>query len=71
MLLQTQEINSRILAGEAVRYSGVWDCFVRVTQEQGVLSFCECLKCMLSCFGLMCVVPTEIQSAKVAPPMIA
>ncbi|KAG5186685.1 mitochondrial carrier domain-containing protein [Tribonema minus] len=39
VLLQTQDINPRVVSGETIRYRGVWDCFVRVAGEQGILSF--------------------------------
>eukprot|EP01025_Chloroclados_australasicus_P016609 TRINITY_DN1836_c0_g1_i3.p1 TRINITY_DN1836_c0_g1~~TRINITY_DN1836_c0_g1_i3.p1 ORF type:complete len:373 (-),score=46.79 TRINITY_DN1836_c0_g1_i3:293-1411(-) len=39
LLLQTQDSNPRIKSGEIARYKGIVDCFVRVSAEQGVLSF--------------------------------
>lgn len=39
LLLQTQDSNPRIKSGEIPRYKGIIDCFVRVTAEQGILSF--------------------------------
>ena len=39
MLMQTQDANARVLSGEVLRYKGILDCFVRVSQEQELLSF--------------------------------
>jgi solute carrier family 25 (mitochondrial adenine nucleotide translocator), member 4/5/6/31 len=39
LLLQTQDSNPRIKSGEIPRYKGIIDCFVRVSSEQGFLSF--------------------------------
>jgi solute carrier family 25 (adenine nucleotide translocator) protein 4/5/6/31 len=38
LLLQTQDANPRIASGEIPRYTGVINCFVRVSAEQGVSS---------------------------------
>jgi len=38
LLLQTQDANPRIKSGEIIRYSGVVNCFTRVSAEQGVAS---------------------------------
>jgi solute carrier family 25 (adenine nucleotide translocator) protein 4/5/6/31 len=39
LLIQTQDANPRILSGEVPRYTGIVNCFTRVTAEQGFLSF--------------------------------
>jgi solute carrier family 25 (mitochondrial adenine nucleotide translocator), member 4/5/6/31 len=39
LLLQTQDANPRIASGEIPRYTGVINCFTRVTAEQGIASF--------------------------------
>jgi solute carrier family 25 (adenine nucleotide translocator) protein 4/5/6/31 len=39
LLLQTQDSNPRIKSGEIPRYTGIGNCFVRVTREQGFASF--------------------------------
>eukprot|EP01025_Chloroclados_australasicus_P039279 TRINITY_DN405_c0_g1_i1.p3 TRINITY_DN405_c0_g1~~TRINITY_DN405_c0_g1_i1.p3 ORF type:complete len:397 (+),score=68.32 TRINITY_DN405_c0_g1_i1:1033-2223(+) len=39
LLLQTQDSNPRIKSGEIERYKGIVDCFVRVSKEQGFMSF--------------------------------
>eukprot|EP01017_Pseudomicrothorax_dubius_P001156 TRINITY_DN0_c36_g1_i23.p1 TRINITY_DN0_c36_g1~~TRINITY_DN0_c36_g1_i23.p1 ORF type:complete len:315 (-),score=99.53 TRINITY_DN0_c36_g1_i23:116-1060(-) len=36
LLLQTQDANKKIQDGTAKRYTGIADCFVRVTKEEGV-----------------------------------
>jgi solute carrier family 25 (mitochondrial adenine nucleotide translocator), member 4/5/6/31 len=36
LLLQTQDANKKIQSGEAKRYTGIVDCFVRVSKEEGV-----------------------------------
>jgi hypothetical protein len=36
LLLQTQDSNPRIKSGEIPRYTGIVNCFTRVTAEQGV-----------------------------------
>lgn len=38
MLIQTQDANPRIMSGEIARYTGVVNCFTRVSAEQGVVS---------------------------------
>jgi solute carrier family 25 (adenine nucleotide translocator) protein 4/5/6/31 len=38
LLLQTQDANPRIMSGELPRYTGVVNCFVRVSAEQGFFS---------------------------------
>ncbi len=39
LLLQTQDSNPRIKSGEIPRYTGIANCFTRVSAEQGFLSF--------------------------------
>lgn len=39
MLIQTQDANPRIVSGEIPRYTGIVNCFTRVSAEQGVGSF--------------------------------
>jgi hypothetical protein len=39
LLLQTQDANPKIKSGEIPRYTGIVNCFVRVSAEQGVTSF--------------------------------
>jgi len=39
LLLQTQDSNPRIKSGEIPRYTGIVNCFVRVSKEQGMASF--------------------------------
>lgn len=38
LLLQTQDDNPRIRSGEVQRYTGIINCFSRVTSEQGLTS---------------------------------
>merc|ERR1712154_295132 len=39
LLIQTQDANPKIISGEVARYTGIVDCFTRVSQEQGVKAF--------------------------------
>jgi solute carrier family 25 (adenine nucleotide translocator) protein 4/5/6/31 len=39
LLIQTQDANPRIMSGEVPRYTGIGNCFTRVTAEQGFASF--------------------------------
>jgi len=39
LIIQTQDANPRIISGEVKRYSGIVDCFTRVSREQGLLAF--------------------------------
>jgi solute carrier family 25 (adenine nucleotide translocator) protein 4/5/6/31 len=39
LLIQTQDANPKIISGEMARYTGIVDCFTRVSAEQGVASF--------------------------------
>jgi len=39
LLIQTQDANPRIISGEIPRYTGIVNCFTRVSSEQGVGSF--------------------------------
>jgi solute carrier family 25 (adenine nucleotide translocator) protein 4/5/6/31 len=39
LLIQTQDANPKIISGEVARYTGIVDCFTRVTKEQGFKAF--------------------------------
>lgn len=39
ILIQTQDVNPRIINGEVARYDGIIDCFKRVSAEQGISAF--------------------------------
>jgi solute carrier family 25 (adenine nucleotide translocator) protein 4/5/6/31 len=39
LIIQTQDANPRIISGEVKRYTGIINCFVRVSSEQGLLAF--------------------------------
>jgi len=39
LIIQTQDANPRIISGEVKRYTGIINCFTRVSAEQGVLAF--------------------------------
>jgi len=39
LLLQTQDSNPKIISGEEPRYTGIGDCFKRVSAEQGTKAF--------------------------------
>jgi solute carrier family 25 (adenine nucleotide translocator) protein 4/5/6/31 len=39
LLIQTQDANPKIISGEVARYTGIVDCFKRVSSEQGVKAF--------------------------------
>merc|ERR1719197_894574 len=39
LLIQTQDANPKIISGEVARYTGIIDCFTRVSAEQGVKAF--------------------------------
>lgn len=39
LLIQTQDANPKIMSGEVARYTGIVNCFTRVTAEQGFMSF--------------------------------
>jgi solute carrier family 25 (adenine nucleotide translocator) protein 4/5/6/31 len=39
LIIQTQDANPRIVSGEVPRYTGIINCFTRVSREQGFLSF--------------------------------
>lgn len=39
LLIQTQDANPKIISGEVKRYTGIVDCFTRVSKEQGVKAF--------------------------------
>jgi len=39
LLIQTQDANPKIISGEVARYTGIVDCFRRVSSEQGISAF--------------------------------
>lgn len=39
LIMQTQDINPRVISGETPRYTGIINCFKRVASEQGVAAF--------------------------------
>jgi len=39
LLIQTQDANPKIISGEVARYTGIVDCFTRVSSEQGIGAF--------------------------------
>merc|ERR1719502_1591082 len=39
LLIQTQDANPKIISGEVPRYSGIINCFTRVSAEQGFMAF--------------------------------
>jgi solute carrier family 25 (adenine nucleotide translocator) protein 4/5/6/31 len=39
LLIQTQDANPKIISGEVKRYTGIVNCFSRVSSEQGVAAF--------------------------------
>merc|ERR1719460_910189 len=39
LLIQTQDANPKILSGEVPRYTGILNCFTRVSSEQGFAAF--------------------------------
>jgi|UniRef100_A0A7S2U7Z4 solute carrier family 25 (adenine nucleotide translocator) protein 4/5/6/31 len=39
LLIQTQDANPKIISGEVKRYTGIVDCFTRVSAEQGIAAF--------------------------------
>jgi len=39
LLIQTQDANPKIISGEVKRYTGIVDCFSRVSSEQGIKAF--------------------------------
>jgi len=39
LLIQTQDANPKIISGEVKRYTGIVDCFTRVSSEQGFSAF--------------------------------
>jgi len=39
LIIQTQDANPRIRSGEVARYTGIVNCFTRVTREQGIAAF--------------------------------
>lgn len=39
LIIQTQDANPKILSGEVPRYTGIINCFTRVSSEQGIKAF--------------------------------
>ena len=39
LLLQTQDSNPKVISGEIAKYTGIMDCFQRVSAEQGPQAF--------------------------------
>merc|ERR1711990_25151 len=39
LLLQTQDSNPKVISGEIAKYTGIMDCFQRVSAEQGTAAF--------------------------------
>lgn len=39
LIIQTQDANPKIISGEVKRYTGIVDCFSRVSSEQGIKAF--------------------------------
>ena len=39
LLIQTQDANPKIISGEVARYTGIVNCFTRVSAEQGFSAF--------------------------------
>lgn len=39
LIIQTQDANPKILSGEVPRYTGIVNCFTRVSSEQGIKAF--------------------------------
>ena len=39
LLIQTQDANPKIISGEVPRYTGIVNCFTRVSSEQGFSAF--------------------------------
>ena len=39
LLIQTQDANPKIMSGEVPRYTGIVNCFTRVSSEQGIKAF--------------------------------
>jgi solute carrier family 25 (adenine nucleotide translocator) protein 4/5/6/31 len=39
LLIQTQDANPKIRSGEVARYTGIVDCFKRISAEQGIGAF--------------------------------
>lgn len=38
LLIQTQDVNPKVISGEVIPYSGIINCFTRVINEQGITS---------------------------------
>jgi solute carrier family 25 (adenine nucleotide translocator) protein 4/5/6/31 len=39
LIIQTQDANPKIISGEIPRYTGIGNCFTRITAEQGIQAF--------------------------------
>ena len=39
LIIQTQDSNPKIRSGEVQRYTGIANCFTRISAEQGVAAF--------------------------------
>lgn len=39
LIIQTQDANPKIMSGEVPRYTGIVNCFTRVSKEQGIAAF--------------------------------
>merc|ERR1712048_1500354 len=39
LIIQTQDANPKIISGEVPRYTGIVNCFTRVSSEQGIAAF--------------------------------
>jgi len=39
LIIQTQDANPKIISGEVARYTGIVNCFTRISSEQGVSAF--------------------------------
>jgi solute carrier family 25 (adenine nucleotide translocator) protein 4/5/6/31 len=39
LIIQTQDANPKIISGEVARYTGIVNCFTRVSSEQGIKAF--------------------------------
>lgn len=39
LIIQTQDANPKIISGEVARYTGIVNCFTRVSSEQGIAAF--------------------------------
>ena len=39
LIIQTQDSNPKIRSGEVKRYTGIVNCFTRISAEQGIAAF--------------------------------